>query len=282
MISMPKTSLQHLLFGICLFALLLVAGYFLFVGTAAGQAFDNVAYFGHRSVDREALRYDSDILGLVSVRAIGIAIAVLGVISLIRWRIVMGVLAIIGMVMAVSGAEMLKHKLPRHELSAPSGPVPSYFQEDTYPSGHTTIGTSIVLALLLVMPARWRPWLAGVAGLVSASYGTAVLFAGWHRPSDALGGVLWSGLCLGLVAAIGLALRRRMSPPGRVCWPALGVSGILCLFALFFAWFSTGWLGPQLPEADFSFLVMTGLIVLAAFSVTAWFAWALQAEDDLR
>jgi len=278
--SLPKTSLRPLLLGIGLLALLLVAGYFLFVGTVWGQAFDNVAYFGHSAVDREALRYDSDILGLVSKRALIIAAAVLGVISVIRWRPVMGVLAIAGLVVAVGGAELLKHNLPRHELSAPSGPVPFYFKSDTYPSGHTTIGTSIALALLLVLPARWRPWLAGSAGLLSASYGTAVLFAGWHRPSDAIGGVLWSGLCLGLAAAVGLAIRRRLTPPGPVSWPALGVSGVLSLGALFFAWFSTGWLGPQLSEADFSFLLMTGFIVMAAFSVTTWFAWILQAEDS--
>lgn len=278
--SLPRTSLQPLLLGVGLLAVLLVAGYFIFVCTAWGQAFDNVAYFGHSAVDREALRYDSDILGLVSKRALIVAAAVLGVISLIRWRPVMGILAVGGLVVAVGGAELLKHNLPRHELSTPAGPVPFYFKSDTYPSGHTTIGTSIALALLLVLPARWRPWLAGLAGLLSASYGTAVLFAGWHRPSDAIGGVLWSGLCLGLAAAVGLAIRRRLAPPGAVALAPLINSGVLTLLALFFAWFSTGWLGPQLPEADFSFLVMTGLIVIAAFSVTAWFAWVLQTEDD--
>ena len=33
------------------------------------------------------------------------------------------------------------------------------------------------------------------------------------------------------------------------------------------------------PDADLPFLVMTGLIVITAFVVSAWLAWVLQAED---
>src|SRR6202044_1267063 len=63
------------------------------------------------------------------------------------------------------------------------------------------------LSLLLVSSSRWRPWLAVAAGCMTATFATGVLFAGWHRPSDALGALAWSGFlyergsCLGNPAA---------------------------------------------------------------------------------
>lgn len=278
---MLKSSFSHLLAGVVIFAIILVAGYFYFVQIQSGQAFDNVAYFGHKAVDRAALHYDGDLLGEVSVRALLIVAGVLFVLSLFRRRFLIGLVIIGGLAGAVVGAELFKHHLPRPELAAPDGAVPAYFSQDTYPSGHTTIGTSVVLAFLMLAPVRWRPWLAGPAGLFSASYATAVLFEGWHRPSDAVGGILWSGVCLGLAAAFVIACQRSVTPPAPISRGALSLSAGICALSLMLAWFSTGWLGPQFPAADFPFLFMTGLIVLTAFAVTAWFGWVLSAEGSL-
>lgn len=275
----PRSSIAQLLLGALLSFVTLVVGYFIFVQTAWGQAFDNIAYFGHHSVDREALKYDADILGIVRVKTLVIAVAVLAVISLIRLRFIMGAFTILGMAFAIEGAEQLKHHLPRPDLAAAIGAIPGYFKFDTYPSGHTTIGTSIVLSLMLVLPAKWRPWLSGFAGLVSASYGTAVLFAGWHRPSDAIGGILWTGFCLCSAAAIAMALRRQWGQPTPLPKAVLVLNGLLGVVALFFAWCATGWLGPQSPDADAPFLVMTAAIVVSAMTLTTWFGWQMSAED---
>jgi len=263
------------------FTVLLVAGYFFFVQTKGGQAFDNVAYFGHRAVDRAALHYDSDLLAKVNVRVLLIVAGVLFLIALVRRRWLVGPAIIGTLAFAVLGAELLKHNLPRTELSAPSGSVPVYFHQDTYPSGHTTVGTSVVLAFLLLAPARWRRWLAGVAGFVSASYATAVLFEGWHRPSDALGGILWSGLCLGMVALCLLAVHRNTSPPPPVSRGALAFGGTLCVAALLLALFNGGALTPEQGALNIPFLVMTVSIVLLAFAVTGWLGWVLSGDDAL-
>lgn len=278
---MSRSSRAHLLTGVTVFMVLLVAGYFFFVQTKVGQTFDNVAYFGHSGVDRAALHYDSDLLGEVSVRVLLLVAGVLFLITLLRRRWLVGPAVIGGLACAVVGAELLKRNLPRAELSAPIGSVPAYFHHDTYPSGHTTVGTSVVLAFLLLAPARWRRWLGGGAGFISASYATAVLFEGWHRPSDALGGILWSGICLGTVALVLMVIRRNASPPAPVSRGALAFSIALGGVALLLALFNGGALNPAQGLLNVPFLVMTVSIVILAFTVTGWFGWVLSADDAL-
>lgn len=273
---MARSTLFHLLAGLALMAVLLVAGYGFFVLTSAGQAFDNQAYFGHAAVDRLAQTYDADLLQEVNKRALLCVAGAVFIFALLRRKFLLGFLAVAALGTAVIGAELLKHNLPRQELSAPSAPVPAYFKQDTYPSGHTTIGTSTALAFLLVAPALWRPWLAYLGGLLSASYATAVLFLGWHRPSDAFGGILWSGACFVGVAIVYLLIKKNQLPPGPPHRWALALSVAFALGSFAAAWMATGWLGPEFPDADFPFLGMTALIVFSAYLLTAWFAWALQ------
>jgi hypothetical protein len=63
-------------------------------------------------------------------------------------------------------------------------------QRNTFPSGHATAATAIAVGAILVSPLRVRwlvvPLAAGYAALV----GHATQIAGWHRLSDAIGGVL--------------------------------------------------------------------------------------------
>lgn len=276
-----RSCRAHLLTGVAFFMVLLVAGYFFFVQTKVGQAFDNVAYFGHSGVDRVALHYDSDLLGEVNVRMLLLVAGVLFLIALFRKRWLVGLAVIGGLACAVVGAELLKRNLPRTELAAPSGSVPTYFHQDTYPSGHMTVGTSVVLAFLLLAPARSRRWLGGVAGFVSASYATAVLFEGWHRPSDALGGILWSGFCLGLVALVLLVIRKNAAPPAPVSRGALAFSIALGGVALLLALFNGGALSPEQGLLNVPFLVMTASIVILAFVVMGWFGWVLSADGAL-
>lgn len=278
---MKKPTIYYLLAGVGLFAGLFVLGYLAFVWTPVGQALDNRAYFGHEAVRRGSLVYDQDLLRVVSVRALLAVAAVLFVISLVRRRLLTGLLVIASLACAVEGAEVFKKHLPRQSLAAVYGPEPSYLRGDTYPSGHTTIGTSVALAFLLLLPGRWRPWLGVAGGWMSASYATAVLFVGWHRPSDALGGIFWSGVCMGSTALVALAFQRSGPVPGPACRPALVVSGLLAIAGCTLAWLATGWFGPNFFQADWSFLAMTLLIIVAAVSLTAWFGRLLASAERL-
>lgn len=80
---------------------------------------------------------------------------------------------------------VLKHVLPEPFLGVPS-PVPY----PRFPSGHSTIAMSLVLALTLVAPARFRPLIAGLGAVFAAAVGYALLTLGSHYPTDVFGGFL--------------------------------------------------------------------------------------------
>ncbi|MEO7752784.1 MAG: phosphatase PAP2 family protein [Terracoccus sp.] len=61
----------------------------------------------------------------------------------------------------------------------------------TFPSGHLAVTSGLVLAALAVLPAgrpRLAPWVGGAVVVMAAA--VAVVVVGWHRPSDAVAGVL--------------------------------------------------------------------------------------------
>jgi membrane-associated phospholipid phosphatase len=64
---------------------------------------------------------------------------------------------------------------------------------DSFPSGHTTAAASIAVALLLVVPAGYRLFAAGVGGALTGVVGLSVVILGWHYPSDVLGALLVVG-----------------------------------------------------------------------------------------
>ena len=159
-------------------------------------------------------------------------------------------------------------------LSPPIGPVPGYFSSDTYPSGHTTVGTSFALAIVLISSPRLRSWSAVAAGIMGTSYATAVLFMGWHRPSDALGGIAWSGFCFAVAAALLVLITGHHSLTAYVS-KATWLSGLLGLLLisvlLVFPYSPAGYAGSRIP-----FFSMTACIIAAGFAVPAWLAFALR------
>jgi hypothetical protein len=172
---------------------------------------------------------------------------------------------------ALVGAEILKDVLPWRALVPDDTLLARGLQaNNSYPSGHATVGTSLALSLVFVSPSRWRPWLAVAAGCLSATFATAVLFTGWHRPSDALGALTWSGLCMTVTTAFAVRLggrpRLAIPNPGRA---VLGSAGLAILVAAA-TWVIPARAAPQYPYVDLPFLVLSELIIAGAFSLTAW------------
>ena len=274
-----RTIQRRLLLGAAVCAVLLMAGYFVLVSTSWGHQLDDDAYFGRQALSRKVIQLDSGMLYLVTKAALILAATLLLLIAAVRRCALVGVIAVVGFGCAVLGAEVLKHKLPWRALVPHDALLQRGFQECTYPSGHATVGTSLALSLLLVSSSRWRPWLAVAAGCVSATFATAVLFAGWHRPSDALGALAWSGLCMSLAAACAVRLRGRTRPaiahPGRALLGSVGL-GIVAAAA---TWLIAAEAAPEYPYGDLSFFVLTGLIIAGAYSLIAWYGWQLRAVD---
>ncbi|MET7710478.1 phosphatase PAP2 family protein [Micromonospora sp. NPDC005413] len=128
--------------------------------------------------------------------------ALLGAVLLVgvlRRRLVAGVVGV-GMVLsAVVAAGAVKSTLPRADLQ-----IASSTTHNSFPSGHVAAATALLLAFMLVLPGWARRWLAmpGAAGVSVVA--AATMIAGWHRFSDALGGVLL-GVALFCLAAARLA-----------------------------------------------------------------------------
>ena len=270
---------RRLLLGALLSATLLILGYLVFVSTPWGHQLDDDAYFGRTALSRRVIVLDSKLLDHVSKAVLLLAAVGLLVIAAVRRCTFVGVIAVVGIGCAVIGAEVLKHSLPWRALVPDDHLLRYHLRLETYPSGHATVGTSLALALLLLSPSRWRPWLAVAAGGLSATFATAVLFAGWHRPSDALGALAWSALCMSVAAAFAVRLRGRPQPaaahPRRAAFSSVAL-GILVAAG---TWTTAAAAAPGYPFGDFPFFVLTGLIIASAFSMIAWYGWELRAVD---
>jgi hypothetical protein len=273
------TIQSRLLLGALVCAVLLIAGYLALVSTSWGHRLDDDAYFGRNALNRKVMRLDDAVLDHVTKVALLLAAAVLLGIAAVRRCTFVGVIAVVGFGCAVVGAEVLKRKLPWRALTPNDGLLDKGFQSCTYPSGHATVGTAIALSLLLVSSSHWRPWLAVAAGDMSATFATGVLFAGWHRPSDALGALAWSGFCMAVAAAFAVRLRGRPRPP--IGYPGFALFGSVgsAILIAGATWLVAAAAAPDYPYGDLPFFVLTGLIIAGAFSLIAWYGWQLRAVD---
>jgi len=114
-----------------------------------------------------------------------------------RWLLAAGALVV------VAGANITTQLLKKVVLSRPDF---GYGVTNSFPSGHTTVVTSLVLAVLLVAPrsARWLVELAGSVCVAVIGVGTVV--NSWHYPSDVIGGLLvalvWGLAVLAAISAV--------------------------------------------------------------------------------
>ena len=134
----------------------------------------------------------SEWLGLVSVEFIAVVLALAVLVALVRRRVSRALAALLVVAGANVTTQLLKALLPRpdHGIGA----------ENTLPSGHVTVVTSLVLATLLVVPPAWRRPVTLLASGAGTLTGAAVIIQRWHRPSDVVAAY---GVC---AVFVGLAL----------------------------------------------------------------------------
>jgi membrane-associated phospholipid phosphatase len=71
----------------------------------------------------------------------------------------------------------------------------------SWPSGHATAATALVMCAVLVAPQRLRPAIAALGTMFVAAVGFSLLVLAWHLPSDVLGGYLLGALWVALAVA---------------------------------------------------------------------------------
>jgi PAP2 superfamily len=203
--------------------------YIAFVTTEPGQRLENSALRA-ATLRADTTRTDSlNYLSQVSVASFVGAMALIALVGMVRRRPGLGILAVAVMGVSALGAEVLKVVLPRPELTD----GPGWILRNSFPSGTATVVASVGIGALLVAPDRLR-WLVLLAAAAAAGLiGQATQVTGWHRASDALGGVVLSGsvACLGL---IGLARIRHAQPStvGHIDRRVLGLVWIVAVGAI--------------------------------------------------
>ena len=157
--------------------------YIVFVRTKWGQEIDDLAFEGRHAAKLESTRRLNRMLNAVTESSLFLLGGAIVLIAFAQRRIRLVFVVGASMSMAVLTTEVLKLKLLTRPVFSDVQGIP----QNSYPSGHATIGMVLSLGLVMVSTSGTRRWAAALAALLSTAFGTAVLASGWHRPSDSLG-----------------------------------------------------------------------------------------------
>lgn len=266
---------RRLVIGAIALSVILVVGYVLFVLTPWGQRHDEAAFVARYTMDRRVRRLADALVDTVQIWSIALAAVAVLAWALLRGRVLAGVVIGIGWATALGLAELFKWLLPR-PIFMPSHRL-MWLPEQSFPSGHVTVTTSAALAMVLLVPARWRAWAALAAGFVSAGYGGAVVVTGMHRPADALGAIALSGILVSLAAVVlGRLWGRRIENVSSTRLPMLASAlAAIGVGALWWAFATRRFSNMHAGEL----VTFAAAIAATAFATTAWFGAQTRVFD---
>jgi membrane-associated phospholipid phosphatase len=150
-------------------------------------AADRSASVGRLDSGTSLLLVERLALGTVSVLTLGVGLLVLTAYTARRRGAGPAVRIAAAVLGAAVSAELLKRVLPFDPTPTSTGQA---ITGGSFPSGHTAIAAAFALAVAATLgPRLARSWWGPLVAWVSlVAVGTVA--AGWHRPSDAVGGVL--------------------------------------------------------------------------------------------
>lgn len=216
--------------------------YVIFVRLPIGQRWDDRALLGGLLASEDARKALTAALHGIRISTLILMVALLLAVGLLRHRFAIALLATLGFGGAVISAEVLKRILPRRDLAPELNAYVDNGNIDTYPSGHSTIAMGFALALILVTSPRYRTPVAVVAMLWAAAVPMAALAAGWHRPSDVLGGMALGLSWLAGMATVAVLRSGRVlpTPPSVRVLPLAGATVIAVCTVGLLAWLWRG------------------------------------------
>jgi membrane-associated phospholipid phosphatase len=156
-----------------------------FVMTPEGQRVEGLAFEGARHGRYRLWVLAEPVLDVVSVAfvAAGVLAVVLVALGRRRWMLAVQAAAI------VAGSNLTTQVL-KHQVYDRPHLLPGWTGPNGLPSGHTTVAASVSVAVLFVVPRRWRPLVAVLGAGWTAAMGVSTLVGRWHRPSDVVAAVL--------------------------------------------------------------------------------------------
>jgi membrane-associated phospholipid phosphatase len=189
--------------------------YLVAVWTVPGQRFEDAVL---RAADRVAGSAEQaralDILGPIGQTTVLVAVTIVFLIAAVRRQPFVGAVAVGVIAASIIIAEGIQHFAERPILLAHG-----YRREDqSFPSGHTTVAMSVMCALVMVTPYRHRGMAVLLTSVGAAGVGLATVTASWHRPSDTIGADLIAvGCACAGVAVLAVCGRvREATPPSPV------------------------------------------------------------------
>jgi membrane-associated phospholipid phosphatase len=191
--------------------LLLCLVYAVAVGTRSGQLFEDSVLDAYLAVATgHHARAAQDSLAHISVFSLAGAIVAVFAIGVVRRRPLLAVTSSGLIAASVVITELVKLAVVR-PLLLDSG---VHRENQSFPSGHTAIGISVMCGLALVAPYRARVAAVFFGSLWGIGIAVATVTGNWHRPSDTIGSELITLICtcgaLVLLARLG---RVRPAPP---------------------------------------------------------------------
>jgi hypothetical protein len=269
-------------------ALAVLVVYLIVVRTRWGQELDERALLGRDVIsDLRAAQADR-FLRIVSAGTLTIATVLVAAVAFLRGRPRMALVAAGSIGLALVCTEVLKLVVLERPMLVPTtlnGGV------NSYPSGHTTVGMSVCIAAMLVVPARVRIPTALATGAIGAAFGIAVVAAGWHRPSDAIG-AYFVCLAAGALAAIAIGLwpdslearerREIRRGPLRIGATELALLALAASLVAVFGIAALAARGIPLFSVGAGFLVSCGVLALVAFACAGLLAAAMSAGEAER
>ena len=177
---------------------ILCAAYSLAVLTPLGQKLENAALSGARQASWETTAQANQSLGNITLISLGVVGVIIVGIGFYRRQFAVTTLAV-GVIL---GGQALTQILKRFVLDRPdlSG-AEAGIRHNSFPSGHTTVAMTLMVAIFLVVPYRWRGITMFLVLTWATGIGAYTITAGWHRFSDTLGADMVT-LIVGAIASL--------------------------------------------------------------------------------
>ncbi|MDO5726826.1 MAG: phosphatase PAP2 family protein [Bowdeniella nasicola] len=204
-----------------------VALWLFFVKTPLGQILDTFAMAYVQILDRfdgPSMAIIGAVISTPTLATITAAVCLVAVVRR-RWQLAARVVVIFG------GANITTQLLKSYVLGRVNY-LAEWATPPSLPSGHTTAAATIAVAIIIVVPSRYRPWASAFGALWVSFVGLVIIANGWHRPSDLVAALLVTGAWATVFAPSergrvwGGALRRYFWRAG-IALSAIGVSGAL-------------------------------------------------------
>lgn len=233
--------------GILLCSVLFIVVYEYFVRTESGQFLDNVMRLTADHFEHPLPPLNPENRWIAAIIILPPA-AIFTAIVLAGQKFLAGLIAIGTVLAANISTQVLKYgMLDRPDLVG----NPTYWTNNSLPSGHTTIAASVAVALFLVASPRAKPALGFLGAVWGGGWGAYLFIEAWHRPSDmisaylvvAIWGLIGGWLIYRAVPRENSVAPNRepdVAPAAGLCWflgIVLTIGGFVCLLL------AGGWTG---------------------------------------